>query len=239
MVEYTPQALRPEVYINWSRTYVLDQYALQALRPEVQKEKLNSTTTGGCGGVYTSGLTAWGVYKLVQDLRPGPVCTSGLTAWSAKRKLLHVDQDEVLVHLLHLRPTAWDAVYYTHFFFWKKKKCGQKEKARGIWAVRPRFHFCPSGKTIEINLCVLDSRWYTWDSGGFRWYKLQTKCILAWKWTISIGNLRLGPVKFRWSSHQCTMWFHNENRHQLVYLLVEKCSKGWIDWLIQDWLVVV
>ena len=130
------------------------------------------------------------------------------------------------------------SILYTLFLL-EKEKVWQKEKARGIWAVRPRFHFCPSGKTIEINLCVLDSRWYTWDSGGFRWYKLQTKCILAWKWTISIGNLRLGPVKFRWSSHQCTMWFHNENRHQLVYLLVEKCSKGWIDWLIQDWLVVV
>ena len=43
-MEYTPQALRPEVYINWSRTYVLDQYALQALRPEVQKENYYTWT---------------------------------------------------------------------------------------------------------------------------------------------------------------------------------------------------
>ena len=183
-MEYTPQALRPEVYINWSRTYVLDQYALQALRPEVQKEKLNSTTRGPG---RSPGLTSW----TSMHFRPyGLKCKKKTTTRGPGRS----PGPLIASQAVGLRCS----ILYTLFLL-EKEKVWQKEKARGIWAVRPRFHFCPSGKTIERCFFVesnfqFTSWWYT--------MKYAAKIILACFLRLSIGKLRLGPSS--WTPHQCT-----------------------------------
>ena len=190
---YCGPALTGWSTVYWSSPYGLDQYALQALRPEVQKERVDSVKSSlrldftvytnflfkkkvGQRKVHVdSGLTAW--VHFYTHLRPYGlrcVCISGLTARNAKNK-----------------------EYTIPLFFWKKKS-GQKKKQRDIWAVRPRYHSCPSGKRKKI-IWGGTPQIISQNVESACWFH-----VLVIFRRLSIENLRLPST----THHQCTQ-VHN------------------------------